>query len=284
MTRIQVTIAPGFELCLAFEAGNGDGQGLELAAEVGPLLAGCDSAALTAALAGRPAENLRAFAAGDFASFWQRHAGAYAAAADRLRAVLAAHPRADLGTLFGFDIALDLQHLGLRQRKGAARRIPATQIDNVLLYPSAFNRRHFWCLEPAGAAHYRVHLPVFDAELAQAVQAANRPQRAEPAMAGDFAAICRALGDASRLAMARMMAAQTITGAEIARRLHLSTPAVTHHLNILRQAGLVEESRAGTAIQLRLRHDRIEGLGTLGGEYLFGGGAPPPQRSRRRAI
>lgn len=49
----------------------------------------------------------------------------------------------------------------------------------------------------------------------------------------------KALGDPTRLRILRYLAQEPITPAEIARRLRLRAPTVTHHLNTLRLAGLV---------------------------------------------
>jgi DNA-binding transcriptional ArsR family regulator len=307
MIPVTVRAAPHLELFLAFAAGapgQRHGPGIregtlgDLAPDAGltELLAALEKAAETL-----PDRRIITFARDIFSPFWQANAAPYKAAAARLQARLAAHPRSDLGALFGFDVSLDLQHLGLRQRTGAARRIPVSQIAAVHLYPSAFNAAGFWCLGAGRDGKQLVHLPVQDEALAAAIVplaapvtttvtspvaalVETRPQRTpRPAEAPHFAAICRALGNASRLAMAEMMAREPITGAEIGRRLQLSTPAVTHHLNILRQAGLVDEVRLGTSIELSLRRQTVQELGHLALDHFSGGRAQPvPRRSRRR--
>ncbi len=49
----------------------------------------------------------------------------------------------------------------------------------------------------------------------------------------------KAMGDPTRLRILKYLAQENITPAEIARRLRLRAPTVTHHLNVLRLAGLV---------------------------------------------
>jgi DNA-binding transcriptional ArsR family regulator len=49
----------------------------------------------------------------------------------------------------------------------------------------------------------------------------------------------KALGDSTRLRILRYLSQEKITPAEISRRLRLRAPTVTHHLNVLRLAGLV---------------------------------------------
>ncbi len=49
----------------------------------------------------------------------------------------------------------------------------------------------------------------------------------------------KTLGDPTRLRILRYLAQESITPTELARRLRLRAPTVTHHLNLLRLAGLV---------------------------------------------
>jgi DNA-binding transcriptional ArsR family regulator len=49
----------------------------------------------------------------------------------------------------------------------------------------------------------------------------------------------KTLGDPTRLRILRYLSRENITPAELARRLRLRAPTVTHHLNLLRLAGLV---------------------------------------------
>jgi DNA-binding transcriptional ArsR family regulator len=49
----------------------------------------------------------------------------------------------------------------------------------------------------------------------------------------------KTLGDPTRLRILRYLSQESITPAELARRLRLRAPTVTHHLNLLRLAGLV---------------------------------------------
>lgn len=245
-------------------------------------------------------EILRAakFIAERFAPFFQAHAHRYAAAAGRIQEILSAHPRANLGALFGFDAFIDRRHLGLHRRVGPTRHIPAAGLAEIRLYPSACNPGHLWHLGqmndsgPGKPGSHVIHLPVHDAALA----AQCRPYLAElakpvtitPLARADsgpppLALVFRALGDASRFAMVEMLARGEMTGAEISRRLGLSTPAVTHHVNELRRAGLIDERRQGASIHLTLRRAVLENLTAMSVEYLFGKDrTATPRRSRQR--
>jgi ArsR family transcriptional regulator len=60
-------------------------------------------------------------------------------------------------------------------------------------------------------------------------------------------AVYRALGDPTRLEVLRLIAAQTapLCVCDIVDRFDLSQPTISHHLKILRDAGLVTVSRRG---------------------------------------
>lgn len=97
----------------------------------------------------------------------------------------------------------------------------------------------------------------------------------------DPALVFRALGDATRYAIARLIAREVLTGAELARRLGVSGPTLTHHLKQLRQAHLVIEERRGNSILLRLDRRAIDALSTIAAADLFGGQPVAIRRSRR---
>jgi ArsR family transcriptional regulator len=64
----------------------------------------------------------------------------------------------------------------------------------------------------------------------------------------------RALGDATRLEMVGLLAAQgkELCVCELEAHFELSQPTVSHHLRILREAGLVSSERRGTWVYYAL--------------------------------
>jgi ArsR family transcriptional regulator len=60
-------------------------------------------------------------------------------------------------------------------------------------------------------------------------------------------AVFRALGDPTRLEIFRLLAAQAgpVCACDVVDRFGLSQPTISHHLRILREAGLVKVSRRG---------------------------------------
>jgi DNA-binding transcriptional ArsR family regulator len=69
-----------------------------------------------------------------------------------------------------------------------------------------------------------------------------------------------ALGDATRLAIFQKLAAGPLAVNELARKMPVSRPAVSQHLKVLKDAGLVMDSREGTR---RLYQLNPEGVARL---------------------
>lgn len=73
-----------------------------------------------------------------------------------------------------------------------------------------------------------------------------------------LAIIFSALSDLKRLTIIEMLARKEMNCTEIADALNVSLPTVTHHLDILIRAGVVEKRREGTWKYGILRYDVIE--------------------------
>jgi DNA-binding transcriptional ArsR family regulator len=84
---------------------------------------------------------------------------------------------------------------------------------------------------------------------------------------GDHLAISRdlllALADPMRQDLVQLLARAELNVGDIANRVTLSRPTVSHHLNILRRAGLVRVRKQGREMYYRLNKERI--VGTLQG-------------------
>ena len=78
------------------------------------------------------------------------------------------------------------------------------------------------------------------------------------------AQLLHALGDPMRLAIVRQLAAERETCAcDLTVGIELSQPTVSHHLRVLRQAGIVGAERRGTWVFYTLQPDAIERLARL---------------------
>lgn len=79
--------------------------------------------------------------------------------------------------------------------------------------------------------------------------------------ASSLATIFKALADPTRVAIVhRLAASEQVCVCDLTAAFDLSQPTISHHLRILRQAGLVEAERRGTWAYYRLVPDAIESL------------------------
>ncbi|HXF81655.1 MAG TPA: metalloregulator ArsR/SmtB family transcription factor [bacterium] len=82
----------------------------------------------------------------------------------------------------------------------------------------------------------------------------------EPALAR-AAEVLRALGDPTRLKMVLLLARhEALCVCELQQAFDLGQPTVSHHLRILREAGLVEVTRRGTWAYYALRRDALNAV------------------------
>ena len=81
-------------------------------------------------------------------------------------------------------------------------------------------------------------------------------------VAGDEARLFRALGDETRVQIVHLLAQQNepICVCHVEAAFTLSQPTISHHLKVLRDAGLVTTERRGVWIYYRLNRERLEAL------------------------
>lgn len=85
--------------------------------------------------------------------------------------------------------------------------------------------------------------------------------RISPAAAEALAQRFRALGDPTRVAIVnRLAGAGEVCVCELVAEFDLAQPTISHHLKVLRDAGLVESRRRGTWAYYRLLPEAVESL------------------------
>ena len=82
-----------------------------------------------------------------------------------------------------------------------------------------------------------------------------------------LAARFKALADPTRVAIVnRLAGAEQVCVCDLVEAFDLSQPTISHHLRVLREAGMVDAERRGTWAYYRLVPEAIDGLRTaLGG-------------------
>jgi len=92
----------------------------------------------------------------------------------------------------------------------------------------------------------------------------RRPLDADQARA--FAPMFKALGDPVRLRLLSMIASAgggEVCVCDLTGEFHLTGPTISHHLKVLREAGLVDSDRRGTWVYYRMIPAALAVMGTL---------------------
>jgi len=175
-----------------------------------------------------------------------------------------------LGREYGLPVAFDDRKKLVTNRRGAAL-FPYETVRAIHITPSAFNDVRLWAAYEDAPGAVRLYFPVYDAGLLT-------PERE----VGNPAAGFRALGDTTRYAMAGILARQPQTSVELAKVFGVSKPTISHHVRLLRAAGLLDERATENGVVLTLNRDVLEGISIAAAEEMFGeGDAPIIRRSRR---
>ena len=70
----------------------------------------------------------------------------------------------------------------------------------------------------------------------------------------------KAIGEPTRLKILKMLSQEEMCACEIIEQLHLSQPAVSHHLKVLRQNQLIKDRKEGKWIFYSLDHQEYTAL------------------------
>lgn len=71
----------------------------------------------------------------------------------------------------------------------------------------------------------------------------------------------RALADPVRLQLVDELAREDACACELRERLGLSAPLLSHHLKVLREAGLIETRKAGRRLEVELDRNALAAVG-----------------------
>ena len=158
------------------------------------------------------------------------------------------------------DRRSDLDRLPLadfvEQVTGGVRWVPEPGTRRLYLSPSYFTRPYNYVF--GGRDWHMFAYPL-------AESAVDGDRGAVPAAS---VRLFKALGDESRLRILSLLASGDLYLTEIAERMGLSKPTVSHHLALLRAAGLVTITEAGALTYYTLRRERITDAGLELGRLL----------------
>lgn len=141
----------------------------------------------------------------------------------------------------GLPVSID--HEKVKSIRGATT-VRRADVAGIHIMPSAFNTSNLWAAYRDTAGKTRFYFPVLDSTLSPDTRIAIEPSL-----------VFSALGDTTRYAIASMIAKKPMTSVELARAFGVSKPTISHHVHLLRAAGLLEETHTedGTLLTLNRR-------------------------------
>jgi len=159
-------------------------------------------------------------------------------------------------------------------------------IKEIHLMPSAFNDSRFWGAYKDHAGAVRLYFPVFDPGLLRKANYRGlKPTASDKGNSVDPALVFRALGDTTRYAMACILAKSPRTSIELAKDFGVSKATISHHVSMLRSAGLLHETPTDKGIALTLDRRALEDLSSKSARAMFSSAnTPVVRRSRRDTI
>jgi DNA-binding transcriptional ArsR family regulator len=151
------------------------------------------------------------------------------------------------------------------------KNFPYDTLQGIHVIPSAFNDGHFWAAYSDPAGLVRLYFPIFDRTLLK-----MEASIVDPALG------FRALGDTTRYAMAFFLANSPRTSVELARQFSVSKATISHHVQLLRSAGLIHETGTDRGVVLALNREVLEQLSRAAADEMFNAGRSPVVRRSRR--
>lgn len=177
----------------------------------------------------------------------------------------------ELARELNLPVALDEKAGELRPRSGSS--IKFERVDRLYVIPSGFNTRRWWARYETRSERFSLYFPIARERASpnNIVEAERKPRessRPDPRSV-DAESVFRALGDTTRYAIASVLARSPTTSAELARSLKVSKPTITHHVQALRAAGLIEEEVEGGSNRLSLNRKTVAALSDAAIEHFF---------------
>ena len=154
-------------------------------------------------------------------------------------------------------------------------------IREIYFLPSAFNDARFWGAYGDESQGTRLFFPIFDSALLDSPHAASATV-ASATVAPDPALGFRALGDTTRYAMAFLLAQAPRTSVELAKAFDVSKATISHHVQLLRSAGLLKETTTEKGVLLTLDRRAVEQISVSAANEMFAKGQQLVLRRSRR--
>lgn len=147
-----------------------------------------------------------------------------------------------------------------------------SSVNGFYILPSVFNISRLWAAYSDSQKRTRYFIPIVDAGVSPTPRVDINP-----------ALIFRALGDTTRYAIASTIAHTPQTSVELARAFKVSKPTISHHVQLLRSAGLIDEEPGENGVVLSLNRQVLESVSSAASDEMFASSKREPtiKRSRR---
>ena len=175
----------------------------------------------------------------------------------------------DFARAAGLPIAIS--PTAVRSLRGASA-FARSAVTGVHVIPSAFNTANLWAAYEDASGHWRIFIPLLDVTLSPDTKMSINP-----------ALVFNTLGDTTRYAIASAIAKKAMTSVELARMFGVSKPTISHHVQLLRSAGLLEETHTENGIVLALNRRVLERSSGAAAREMFSEDDPSSSVRRTRS-
>lgn len=205
-----------------------------------------------------------------FHDTWRDLGPAMDQAKKTLQSSLAGGSPSEFARDIGLPVALDDRNRVVASLRGRTL-YPYGSVREIHVIPSAFNDARLWAAYADDAGSVRLYFPVYRPELLL-----------EDVKSIDPATAFRTLGDTTRYAIASVLAHEPQTSVELAKAFGVSKATISHHVQLMRAAGLLEERSTDNGVVLALNRETLEGISAAAVRELYGAGSDPVIRRSRR--
>lgn len=146
--------------------------------------------------------------------------------------------------------------------------IQFANVEKLIFLPSVFNYKRLWTAYEAVNSKTTAYFPFFDPRISLTNRIIYTSEISIDSGL-DPALIFKALGDVTRFAIVSIIAREPKSSVELSKILSITKATISHHVHILREAGLLNERHESGSVKLSLKRDIIENLSDLTIERLY---------------
>lgn len=168
-----------------------------------------------------------------FSKYWEGKRSAYESSMQKFRKEFAALNFEEFSERAMLKIRLGESDKSIEALRGGYE-INCKKIDSVFFMPSAFNVERIWSALERDQEPVTVYFPYLDLDLVAAIGDLSAQSDLDPSL------MCKAIGDPTRLAMLVLLAKKPCQAVQLSQELELTRATVSHHVKLLREAGVLE--------------------------------------------